>query len=116
MNTPNLLASLGILVLLAVLIAAGALWIRAVREDIRPTRPGSLDLLRDLEAAYRKGQMDTAEFERVRQSLDNQATGGPMEAPRSAGAPVPRGKPPAVPPTPAPHAEPGPPAGPPVTP
>ena len=76
MLTQNFLATLGILALLFAIMAAGALLIRSIRADLhKPAKPGSVELLKDLEAAYRKGQMDTAEFERVRGALEEQKHG-----------------------------------------
>jgi hypothetical protein len=74
---PTLLKTGAIILGLTVLVIAGALVIRYTRgrllED-RPIRPD--DLLAPLEEAYRRGQMDEAEYQRVRRSLE----GGKVDA------------------------------------
>jgi hypothetical protein len=87
-HTPNLLTTLGILGLLTAIIVAGVALIRALRVDLQGSaRARPIELLRDLEAAFKKGQMDTAEFERVKRSLEQQAPGS-VRSPTALAAPT----------------------------
>lgn len=88
MSPDQLLISAIVILALFVLISLG-FWIitRARREAVGDTNDGPEALLRDLREAYEAGSMDTAEFERVKRSLDRGGLTPPSSRGRSALAP-----------------------------
>jgi hypothetical protein len=78
MEKPDLLATIAVLGTLAAIVGFGLTLILRARSDLqREPKAGPGEMLADLEAAYRRGQMDSAEFDRVCRSIERK-TGRPV--------------------------------------
>lgn len=69
-----------LIVITAVLLVIGAILIQRARQDVLGSSedPGA-DPLAAYREAYKRGQMDFAEYQRILDTLDRQRRGGPLE-------------------------------------
>jgi hypothetical protein len=94
MGQPNFWTTAAALVVLALTIAVGLWAMLQFRESARESGPSASDrirhddLLGPLKAAYEAGQMDPAEYERIRARLEG-GRGLPVRPPSEAQAPAP---------------------------